>query len=121
MKNPGGSGSLKSYLVDKFITSNDRIKWGALGAALTGGTIYTVYIGLVRGVLSVGAAIDMFVGGLVGTVVSQGDRFFESMNRQLGDVWTLEIDLGLFQLPFNLVVVLLALAVLAIGVRWFGS
>ncbi len=110
----------RERLVNQFLTSDNRIKWGALGVAITGGTLYSVFIGFARGILSVGETIDMFVGGLVGTVVSQGNRFFGSMNRQLGDVWALDIDLGLFQLPFNLVVVLLALAVLAIGVRQLG-
>lgn len=89
--------------------------------ALTGGTAYATFIGFVRGALSVGAAIDLFVGGIVGTVEREGARYFDSFTRQLGQAWMFELDLGLFQLPVNVALVLVAFAILALGVRELAS
>lgn len=108
-------------MISSLVTRDGHIKWGALGVALTGGTVYATFIGFVRGVLSVGAAIDLFVGGIVGTFERQVARYFGSLTRQLGSVWAVELDLGLFQLPVNLVLVLVAFAILALGVRQFAS
>jgi hypothetical protein len=120
-KQGNGGGDARSALVTSLITRKDRIKWTALGAALAGGTIHALFIGVVRGVISVGAAIDLFVGGLVGTFERQMTRYFDSFTRQLGQAWTFDIDLGLFQLPVNLVLVLVAFGILALGVRELGS
>ncbi|NEU56749.1 hypothetical protein [Halorussus sp. MSC15.2] len=114
----GGGGS-RDALITSLLTRDNHIKWGALGVALTGSTVYAIFIGVVRGVISVGAAIDLFVGGLVGTIERQTTRYFDSFTRQLAAAWTFEIDLGLFQLPFNLVMVLVAFTMLAIGVSQF--
>lgn len=109
----------RERLVQQFLTDDNHIKWGALGMALTGGTVYSVAIGVGQGILSVGATIDLFVGDLVGTFLSQVTRFFDAANRQLGEMWTLGIDLWVFQLPFNLVIVLVAFTILTLGVSHF--
>jgi hypothetical protein len=116
-----GGGDARSALVTSLITRKDRIKWTALGAALAGGTIHALFIGVVRGALSVGAAIDLFVSALVGTFGRQTTRYFDSWTRQLGEAWTSTIDLGVAQLPFNVLLVLVAFTILALGVRQLGS
>jgi len=143
----GSSGenvdAAKWILTQNFLTDENHIKWGALGIALVGSTVYSIMIGAIRGVLSIGEAFENALGGAATAVQTQARRFFDSFTRQLSDLWGVDvdfslletdftivkldglaglgIDLGLFQLPANLVIVLMAFTILAWGVRQLAS
>jgi len=116
------SPSISSGLVGKFLTSENKIRLGALTSAVTGGSLYAILVGPVSVTLSIGkvwqklssipASITFWAGEYVGSFADLSERFW--------DPWT--IDFGFFALPMNLLVVLVLLSVAAWGVStWRGD
>lgn len=119
VRDRAGDSGPSDELVDSFLTSDNRPKWGALGRGIVGGGLFATIYGVVSGVLAVGTAPSLFVDGVMTAVRTNIDRFLRVLNGELAALWEPAVDFGLFQLPFGVVVLLLVLSVAAWGVRQF--
>lgn len=110
-------GMNSATLVDSFISAAGRVQWGALATAIAGGTLYAGLIGWFRGVLALGEAPKMLATGLSGALTGQVNRYMDALSRQTSALFGGgAINLGLFELPYSMALLLLLFSIGAWGV-----
>ncbi|WP_435099603.1 hypothetical protein [Halarchaeum sp. P4] len=109
-------------LADQFLTAENRVKWRALGAAATGGTVYATFVAWIEGTLSVLSLPSMVVTGILDGTTGQLGRFLSWVRDAADTLWSGQVvDLGLFQLPFNVLLLLVLFSTVAFAVKMWRS
>lgn len=101
---------------ESFLGPKGKIMTGALAGSIGGGSLFAVYVALIKGPLAVGRAISRFVDGLIRLFTTAIDRYYSIAIAEISSTWD-PFQLGWLSLPANLVVAIVAFAVMAIGVR----
>lgn len=114
------TGNVSSWLVDQFLGPGNRPKIAALGSAIGGGGLYAVLLSVSNTALSFGEAVTLLVGGVIGATNRYFGRFLDGVVAELGLTWD-AFQFSLFSLPVNLIVVLAAFSVLALGVSYIAN
>lgn len=111
------TGNVSSWLVDQFLGPGNRPKIAALGSAIGGGGLYAVLLSVSNTALSFGEAVKLLVGGIIGATDRYVGQFLAGLLAELGLTWD-PFQFGLFSLPANALVVLVAFSVLVLGVNY---
>ncbi|WP_435102981.1 hypothetical protein [Halarchaeum sp. P4] len=118
-RGPSGGGETGS---DRYLSFDNRIQWGALGSAIAGGTVYATFVAWIEGSLSILTLPSRIATGILDGADGQLDRFLTALRADAGAIWGGgTLDMGLFQLPFNVLLFLVVLSVVALVVRMWRS
>jgi len=94
-----------------------------LAGAVSGGIAYAVIIGYESVILAPGKALSTIADSVGGAISSSVTRIATVVQAQVGGAWSANLDLGLFQLPYAVIALLVAFFALAymIDVFWRQS
>lgn len=110
-----------SALAEKFLGSDYRIKWRALGTALAGGAAFAAATGPVGFVLGAGRAIYALGTTFLATLEASIVDYYDEIGAEITALFRPEIDVGVFQLPYALFGVLLAFGAAAYIWQTWGA